>query len=253
MATYQHGMFVWRELMTSDAEAALRFYTELFGWKAKAVPLPGNTYYLLHVGDKQVGGVMKMAADMTMPPAWSSYVSVPNVDDACAKAKADGGQVVWGPVDMENVGRMAGLVDAQGAVLFVMKGVHGDMPYATPKPGEFCWEQLNTTDVAAAKKFYGDVCGWNTKAMEGAPGTEVFGIGTLGQGEQTATLMQGPPGVPAHWLTYVVVDKLAPARERATRLGGKVMIEKIDVPKIGSFAVLQDPQGATLCIFESAF
>lgn len=251
MGTYQHGMFVWRELMTTDDAAALRFYSELFGWKAKAMSTKGGTYHLLHVGEKQVGGIMKMPADAAgAPPYWASYLSVPDVDAVCANAKACGGKVMWGPMEMPDVGKMAAIIDPQGACFDVMKATKSDPPYTTPRPGEFCWEQLNTTDVAAAKRFYHETCGWNTKPFGG--GIDVLGVRELGSGEQAATLMQAPAGAPAHWLTFVVVEKLAASRERAMRLGGRIMTEKVDVPTIGSFAVVKDPQGATICLFEGA-
>lgn len=79
------------------------------------------------------------------------------------------------------------------------------------------------------------------------------GMTTLRRGERNAaSMMRAPAGVPAHWLSYVVVDDLAAARERATKLGGKVMVPNIGVPGIGAFSVLQDPLGAVIAAFKDA-
>lgn len=97
-----------------------------------------------------------------------------------------------------------------------------------PGLGEFCWEQLNTNDPAAAREFYGKVLGWNETAFGGGGGMNV----------------------PAHWLTYVVVDSLHSANARVTTNGGKVMVEKIEIPTVGSISVIQDNVGAVLGLFE---
>lgn len=68
---------------------------------------------------------------------------------------------------------------------------------------------------------------------------------------EVCTVMQAPPGVPAHWLTFVVVAKLSDARDRVKRLGGKVMVEEIPVPNFGALSIIQDELGAAIGLFES--
>jgi predicted enzyme related to lactoylglutathione lyase len=63
--------------------------------------------------------------------------------------------------------------------------------------------------------------------------------------------MQAPPGVPPHWLTYVVVDTLTGANKRVTQQGGKVLMDKIDIPTVGSISVVQDDVGAVIGLFET--
>ena len=247
MASYTHGRFVWRELMTENPDAAKRYYGELFGWSVKDVPMGDMTYHLLHAGEKQVGGLVKKPPMMPVS-AWASYVSVPDVDATCAVIASAGGKVVHGPSDIPNMGRFAFALDPQGAAFALWKGEKGDQPVARPGLGEFCWESLGTTDEPAALAFYTKVLGWK----QGKMGEQnIFGTAE-GMENQVASVMAAPPGVPAHWLTYVAVEKLAAARDRASKLGGKILMPEIEVPTIGKFAVTQDPQGATICMFESA-
>lgn len=118
-----HGAFSWSELMTTDAEAALKFYQPLFGWTTEVMQMPDMSYHVVKTGATSVGGVMKLpneAAAGGVPPNWCPYVTVDDVDSTVAKAKELGGQVVHGPADIPNVGRFAVIVDPQGAAINVI-------------------------------------------------------------------------------------------------------------------------------------
>lgn len=241
------GRFVWRELITDDVEAATRFYSELFGWQIKTVDMPSGPYQLIHAHGKDVAGMMKSPMP-NVPPHWYSYVAVTDVDAALERAAQAGGKVVVPAMDIPEVGRFGIFMDNLGAVSAPFKSASPpNKPIERPALGEFCWESLNTTDLAASSKFYTAVYGWKEAAFGGDMVT--WGVGD-GPENQVASVTKAPPGVPAHWLTYVVVDKLAAARDRAKRLGGTVMVEQISVPGVGSFAVVQDPQKAVICPFE---
>lgn len=122
MDVYQtHGAFSWNELMTADAEAALKFYQPLFGWTVDTMPMPDGPYYVVKAAGTSVGGIMKTPAGAGgMPPMWGSYVTVRDVDATCAQAKTLGGKVVVDPTDVPGVGRFAVIVDPQGAAINLM-------------------------------------------------------------------------------------------------------------------------------------
>ena len=246
---YTPGLFVWRELITVDPESAARFYTAVFGWKIQGVPFDGGTYYLVDSGPKQIAGIMALPGGRSVPPHWNPYVSVTDVDAAADRAKALGAQIVFGPVDLPTVGRVATLVDAGGAVMSLFKSAKGDPEPAPPKLGEFCWEQLNASDPPAAKTFHTGVLGWRARPFEGG-GLDVFETAAEPP-VAVASLVPAPSGAPSHWLSHVVVDGLAEGSARVTANGGRILVPRIDVPRLGAFAVIQDPQGAVLCIFES--
>jgi hypothetical protein len=118
-----HGAFSWNELMTSDPEAALGFYTKLLGWTVQQMAMPGFDYHVLKVGETSVGGIMALPPDAKasgVPPNWGSYVTVADVDATARKAAELGGKVVHGPADIPGVGRFAIIVDPQGAALNVI-------------------------------------------------------------------------------------------------------------------------------------
>jgi predicted enzyme related to lactoylglutathione lyase len=117
------GAFSWNELMTSDPDAALAFYTALLGWKTQKMAMPGGDYHVVKVGEASVGGVMAIPAEAKaggMPPNWGSYVTVADVDATARRAVELGGKVVHGPQDIPAVGRMAVIIDPQGAALNII-------------------------------------------------------------------------------------------------------------------------------------
>lgn len=248
------GRFVWRELHTPDVDAAKRFYAEVFGWTYKDGALSEADAFVYHeikaADGSHVGGIMGQQPGEQAPPHWGGYVGVDDVDAAVARAKAAGGRVYVEPMDIPTVGRFAVVADPQGAVT----SPFASEKYADVEPtwgaGSFCWEQLTTTDQAAAKAFYHAVYGWGE--MPFGDGSSGMGVFTAANGDQLASMMTAPPGVPAHWLTYVVVDAIDAANARCLKAGGQVMVERIDVPTIGAFSVLQDPQGAVIAAFQGA-
>jgi len=116
-----HGAFSWNELMTTDPEAALRFYGALFGWQFETMDMGTGPYRVIKAGGTAVGGLMTTPpAAQGMPPTWGSYVTVVDADATAAKCKALGGKVLVGPMDIPKVGRFVVLQDPQGAVINAM-------------------------------------------------------------------------------------------------------------------------------------
>jgi predicted enzyme related to lactoylglutathione lyase len=116
-----------------------------------------------------------------------------------------------------------------------------------PSPvGEFCWNELLTSDEAAATKFYSAVFGWQTADFSG--GGAKYTI-WKSQGKGVGGLMKRPmENMPPHWMGYVTVADVDATLKKAGDAGGKVLMPALNVPTVGRIAVLQDPQGATLGI-----
>jgi predicted enzyme related to lactoylglutathione lyase len=112
--------FSWHELATSDPQGALAFYSELFGWsRGPAHDMgPGGVYQLIEHGGAQVGGVYKLM-DASKPPQWLTYIRVASADRAAAAAKAAGGQVTQGPMEVPGGSRIAQILDPQGGAFAV--------------------------------------------------------------------------------------------------------------------------------------
>lgn len=245
------GRFIWRESMSQNAAKTKAFYGGLFGWKFEDMSMPGmGTYTIIKNGDTGIGGIMQFRPDQAQVPThWASYVSVADVDAAIATANKLGGKAHWGPIDVPNTGRMAGIMGFDGAALAVMKPTGPDQP-REPRPpvGSFCWETLSTADMDRARTFWTAVTGW--KASTGA-GMPTFSVGD-GMENQVADIQKAQAPVPPNWLTFVVVAKIEPACEKAQKLGGKVMMPAMAIPTVGRIAVILDDQGAAIGLFEGA-
>ncbi|RKY18423.1 MAG: VOC family protein [Planctomycetota bacterium] len=123
---------------------------------------------------------------------------------------------------------------------------------STYTPGQFTWNELGTSDLAAAKTFYSKLFGW--RLTDEAMGD--MGVYTLiWIGEQHIGGMyeqKGPQfeGVPPNWMGYVSVEGADAAAAKASELGGTVCMPPMDIPDVGRMAVLQDPGGATFAVFQ---
>jgi hypothetical protein len=139
--------FSWHELATSDQQAALTFYSELFGWsRGPAHDMgPGGIYQLIDHGGAQVGGAYKLM-DASKPPHWLTYIRVTNVDKAAAAAKAAGGRVTAGPMEVPGGSRIAQILDPQGGAFAVHE--LAKQPAAASRPAE----KAATARKAPAKK-----------------------------------------------------------------------------------------------------
>jgi uncharacterized protein len=108
--------------------------------------------------------------------------------------------------------------------------------------------ELNTTDVAKAKAFYGKLFDWKLEDI--SMGDDTYTMVKVGEGTGGGLLKQPVPGAPSLWLAYVQVDDLKAATSKAKALGAKVMNEEIEVMGAGKFSIIVDPTGAVLGLWE---
>ena len=149
---------------------------------------------------------------------------------------------------------MAVLQDPQGAVFCVWQAKAHIGARLVGETGTFCWDELWTTDPKKAAEFYAGLFGWEAKESSAdAPAgsyTEWVNAGQPIGGMLQISPEMGP--VPPNWLPYFMVEDCDAAGEKATALGGKLQVPPTDIPNVGRFAVVQDPQGAMFSIFKPA-
>jgi predicted enzyme related to lactoylglutathione lyase len=156
--------------------------------------------------------------------------------------------VLYGPEDIPEVGRFALIQDPQDGVV----SAFAPKPQGDGELGEgvFVWDELHTSDPAAAKSFYGEVLGWTARdedmggftytIFQNRAGTDVAGCSQLREGE---------PGT--NWLVYIGTDDVDATTARAQELGATVLAGPMDIPNdIGRFSVLQDPAGAVFGLYK---
>jgi predicted enzyme related to lactoylglutathione lyase len=241
---YEPGVPSWIDIGSPSPQGAADFYGALFGWDAPEAPPETGGYRVAMVGDRAVAGIGEQ--QHPGPPVWSTYIAVENADEAVAKVLAAGGQLVVPAMDVLDVGRMAIFTDPQGAFFSVWQaGTHPGAQLVN-EPGTWSWSELLTTDVEAAKAFYGEVFGWTANTAGDGP----TGAYTEWQvnGRSVGGMMQKPPMMPAevppHWGVYFAVADTDAAVERVQELGGSQLMPPMDIEP-GRFAVVADPFGGT--------
>ncbi len=114
------GTFGWNELVTDDTEACEAFFTQLTGWTTDSNPMEdGGVYTFFKQGDRPVGGMMSMQSLglKGVPSHWMAYLTVEDVDAACARCRELGGRIVMEPMDVPGIGRFAIIADPSDAAL----------------------------------------------------------------------------------------------------------------------------------------
>lgn len=255
-----HGDFIWYELLTADADAAGEFYGKVIGWTSKSAGAAGVDYRFFYAGDGSdsrdgVGGYMAITPDMAAGgarPTWLGYIAVDDVDASVAAIVAAGGAVTMPAMDLPNVGRMAMVADGQGVPFYVMRGASDETSHAfaasEPKVGHCAWNELSTTDAAAAVAFYTKQFGWRQEGeMDmGAMGKYQF----LYHGDpMIGAIMPKMPAMPMPaWTYYFRVADIDGAVAAITANGGSLLMEPMEIPG-GEFALSAiDPQGAGFAI-----
>ena len=244
--SFPRGQFVWHELMTSDPDAAVAFYTKAMGWTTTSYENDPN-YRIWMSGQLPLGGVMRLpeqARSMGASPHWLPYVAVPDVDATERQALAMGGKVY---VAAKNIaaGRFAVLADPHGAIFAVYRPAASmAAPNASPGRGEVVWHELATTDPAAAWAFYHALFGWvKTSAMDMGPAGiyQMFGAG----GPPLGGIFPKSPEMPGpHWTCYTEVASVDKLAALLPSIGGRVVMGPMEISGGARIVMCLDPQGA---------
>lgn len=248
---YSPGTFSWTDLTTPDQDAAKRFYSSLFGWEISDAPVSeGVSYSMATLGGHPVAAISpqpQRQRDAGVPPAWNSYVTVPDVDAAAARAQELGATVFSGPFDVMTAGRMAVIQDPQGAYVMLWQAKDHIGAGLVNAPGALSWNELGSPDPEASARFYGDLLGWTTTPMEGADPPYLV-IQTAAGRSNGGIRPPMPPGAPPFWLVYFAVGDIDAAAATVGDLGGSVLQEPLDIG-IANIAIAQDPQGAVFALY----
>ena len=254
------GIPIWYELMTPDPAKIAAFYRETLGWE---IPDTGHSMAngaeyreIIRADGGNAGGVLTLTTGMAeggATPGWMTYFHVTDVDAAIAQAAAAGATVHMPATTMPGVGRMAMLVDPQGAPFYVMAPTPPpDRPDAQSDvfkgdaPGHCTWNELNTDNAEAQIAFYTGLLPWTVSGEMpmGSEHTYKFlecegrGIGAIGS--------MKPPGMGNAWLPYFRVADIGAASGAVTATGGSIVMGPHEVPGGDVILVTRDPAGAAV-------
>ena len=169
------------------------------------------------------------------------------MDAAAATFAAEGGEVLTPPTDVADRGRLAIVVDPQGALLALVQTAEGDPARHQPGYGDFLWDELWTTDLGGATAFYTGLTGLEEKDVE-VEADRTYRMLSRGN-EPTVGVMPHPfEETRPVWVTYIRVEDPAAITARVEALGGTVYLEPHDRPLGGQVALIADPSGAGIAL-----
>jgi predicted enzyme related to lactoylglutathione lyase len=260
---FEHGVPCWVDTWQPDADAAMSFYSQLFGWETEDTMPEGvdGRHYMCRVRGRDVAAIAsrpQAAPDVT---AWTTYVWVDDVDATVAKVRESGASVLKEPFDSLDGGRIAIIADPAGAALGIWApGTHKGAQLVN-EPSAYAMSALMTNDPDGAKRFYGDVFGWGIETFEMGEDEMVMWLvrGYLG-GEPEQPVRRDvvaamlPPGAndegpPPHWSVDFRISDVDAAAAKVAELGGQALAQPYDIPGAGiRQGVFADPQGATFSL-----
>ena len=250
--SYEPGTPSWVDLGTADIDKSLAFYGGLFGWDASEGDEAAGGYRNFLFEGKQVAGVYPLMNDQ-QPPVWATYFDTDDADAIAQRVKDNGGQVLMEPMDVMQFGRMAVFMDPTGAAFGVWQPNEHKGAQLVNEPGSLTWNELATRDADAAKAFYTAVFDLGTDDMDMGPMTyTVWKVGDDVVGGMMPMGDQFPAEVPPHWAVYFAVDDTDAVVAKAQELGAAVIAPPMDIPNVGRFAALADPNGTTFSIIKNA-
>jgi uncharacterized protein len=247
-----HGRFVWYELVTTDVEAAMAFYTKVMGWGAWDASVPGKPYILFGDGRAAISALTPLPADarqMGVQPIWVGYVGVDDVDATADRIVRLGGAVQVPPTNASDISRFSVFTDPQAArlALFKWRTPVQPPPGAPDAPGRVGWHELIAADWEQAWAFYGELFGWQ---KEDADITETATYQPFSAGGQMiGGMFTKPETIPApFWLYYFNVDDIDTTAQRVASGGGQILEGPLEAAG-GSWVVrCVDPQGAAFAL-----
>ncbi|MDH3841359.1 MAG: VOC family protein [Chromatiales bacterium] len=244
------GVFVWHDLLTTDPDAAKRFYGGLFGWTFTDFDVGRDgSYTVIYNGETPIGGIVdarQLNAGINVSQ-WIPVLSVADVDAAVATTLAAGGRTFADPVDIEGRGRMAVIGDPQGAVMSLLRSASGDPRYDDLSIGGFVWNEIWTDNIPGALDFYSRVAGYN-RAQASIRNGETYHY--LSQATvPVAGVLQNPiPDLRTSWVSYIGVRDVDDILTRVEGLGGRIIVDTIEMAGTSDAAAIVDPSGAGLML-----
>jgi predicted enzyme related to lactoylglutathione lyase len=257
--SYEPGTFCWVDLSTSDRDDAKRFYGDLLGWQLDDRPGAGGTFSMALVGGDPVAAIVEQApeeVERSIPSHWNNHVSIADADAAVALARELGANVFGDAFDADGAGRIAAFADPVGAALCLWQPQEHIGASRVNEPGCLTWNELATSDVETASRFYSGLFGWDIEQVDTGGGPRYWTIGHEGAASRRnggiRELGPAEDAVRPNWVPYFATESVDATVAKAEELGGSTLVPPMEVPT-GKFAGIRDAQGAAFSIFEGDF
>ncbi|GAB2025033.1 VOC family protein [Lactovum odontotermitis] len=240
IAPHGKGLPAWVEVSANDTAAALKFYTELFGWKSQATGDENFEYHVLMNGDKTIGGLSGKMNEY-QPSQWLTYFETDDIEKTIADIKANGGMTYMAAMPMPG-GLFTIASDPAGAPLGVVQSTQMNSSYA--EENGLLWYELEVSkELEATLNFYEKVFDWQPKTEYD---NDEMTYATVGQVLGVYYTKKDFPEYfknQSQWSVTFGVEDVEAVAKNAEALGGTIESIQKDTP-YGDFAMLRDSEGA---------
>ncbi len=255
VTAHTQGAPSWADLSTTDETGAIAFYSAILGWTDDPQPMGEDSFFhMQRVNGLEAAAIYQQGEEernMGIPAHWNLYFTAADVDSVAEQSVRMGATIIFGPTDVFDAGRTVAIQDPQGAYFFVWQPKQHIGARVKDDPGAMTWHELLTTNSGDAIEFYTTLLGLERgETMAPMDYTLLRSEGTDVLGVMQITPDMGE--VPPNWSIYFAVKDVDAAVTQAQSLGGGVVVPATDIPDIGRFSVLTDPQGAFFNIFKGA-
>jgi len=247
--TDDEGRFVWQELLTDQIPASQRFYGELLGWQFEEATRLGEPYVLVKRENRYIGGIVGAEREQPDQPIaqWLSYLLVDDVNQMVERIKRTGGRALVSPIVVGSSGTAAVISDPQGAILGLLQPSK-EVPErpVLGSEGEFFWREYLTPESGNALSFYTDTFGYQSELSDERGDMTYHVLRRIKPRAGIIKIKDLP--VRPNWLPYVRVEDPVVLANKASDLGGKVLLEPHPDARNSSVAIVTDPGGAAIAL-----
>ncbi len=251
------GKVVWHDLLSDTPQQTREFYQGLFGWEFRALPGENVNYEVIYHRGEPIGGMVDQnrlptSVDISQ---WVVVFSAADLELAVDRVRSSGGTVLTPPTSLGERGRIAVVLDSQGAVLALLETAGGDPADGerSPASGEFLWNELWVDDVGKAGFFYTAVFPFSQDQRSFAEGDFSVQYLVLRSSGRPRAGIRTKPGedLSPTWTSYLRVADEREMNEilsQVEALGGTVLVPATPRPAGGQVAMIAGPSGAGIAL-----
>ncbi|RKN37503.1 VOC family protein [Streptomyces hoynatensis] len=254
------GSPCWLDLGCPEVSAGAAFYRSVFGWDFRSSGPDATGYGVFQLEGATVAALGPLT-ERGARSAWMIYFRVPDARASAEAVERLGGSVRVAPVDAGGWGRMGQFTDPLGAEFAVWQPGRSLGLELVDQPGSLSWVELYTTDGEAARRFYGELFGWQIHDIPLPGGTGAYALispAGAGQERMQGGMMQLPAdslartGGRPYWHPVFAVANCDETVTRVARGGGSVQLGPEDAEGVGRLAVCLDPYAADFVVLAPA-
>jgi hypothetical protein len=245
------GKFVWAELFTTDAAAATKFYTGVFGWTAVTLNQHDVDYTVFSNGDHPVAGMRQRSSSaLKRTSRWINYIAVTDIASALSTATTAGGVVRAPALDFPDIGSEAIITDNEGCPVGLLQSDSGDSADKEPSAGEWSWFHLHVKNPQAAADFYKQVFNYAVAQDARMAGKNELLLSSDGINRAGISPMPNREDFKRGWLGVIRVSSLDDTLARVPAFDGEVIVPPHAASFGSRFAVIADPSGGAVGLVE---